>query len=220
MRRQGILAAVSLVLWGLPGPFSYAQSVIDLDAPDHVGRLTSGVLDFAGRQPRQGDIVARSDTKLLNSSRLSPSRVPSGRPVIEAMITDVGTVYADHPALRRAGMTSREWLAFFRANIAIESAFDPGARSHVGAIGLGQLMPDTARVLGVDPHDPEQNLHGSARYLLTQLDRFGTPQLALAAYNAGPEAVARHRGIPPYRETQGHVRKVMAVYAQSIGDQI
>lgn len=117
-------------------------------------------------------------------------------------------------------MSSREWLAFFRANIAIESAFDPGARSHVGAIGLGQLMPDTARVLGVDPHDPEQNLHGSARYLLTQLDRFGTPQLALAAYNAGPEAVARHGGIPPYRETQGHVRKVMAVYAQSIGDQI
>ena len=108
-------------------------------------------------------------------------------------------------------MSSRDWLAFFRANIAIESAFDPGARSHVGAIGLGQLMPDTARVLGVDPHDPEQNLHGSARYLLTQLDRFGTPQLALAAYNAGPEAVARHGGIPPYRETQGHVRKVMAV---------
>ncbi|WP_082035317.1 lytic transglycosylase domain-containing protein [Phaeobacter sp. S60] len=136
------------------------------------------------------------------------------------MILDVGSVYADHPALRRAGMTSRDWLAFFRANIAIESAFDPGAQSHVGAIGLGQLMPDTARALGVDPHNPEQNLHGSARYLLTQLDRFGTPQLALAAYNAGPEAVARHGGVPPYRETQGHVRKVMAVYAQSIGDQI
>ena len=90
------------------------------------------------------------------------------------MILDVGSVYADHPALRRAGMSSRDWLAFFRANIAIESAFDPGARSHVGAIGLGQLMPDTARVLGVDPHDPEQNLqllfarNAEMRRLLTQ----------------------------------------------------
>lgn len=220
LRRQGILPAASLVLWGLSGPSTYAQSVIDLDAPDRVGRLTSSVLDFARPQPEQSDVVARSEVVPLDSPRLSPPRVPSGRPAIETMILDVGSVYVDHPALRRAGMSSRDWLAFFRANIAIESAFDPGARSHVGAIGLGQLMPDTARVLGVDPHDPEQNLHGSARYLLTQLDRFGTPQLALAAYNAGPEAVARHGGIPPYRETQGHVRKVMAVYAQSIGDQI
>ena len=101
-------------------------------------------------------------------------------------------------------MSGLEWLAFFRANIAVESAFNPQARSRVGAIGLGQLMPETAEVLGVDPFDPRQNLQGSARYLLTQMERFESPELALAAYNAGPLAVVKYSGIPPYRETQGH----------------
>ena len=142
----------------------------------------------------------------------------SGHPEIEGLILEVGMHYAGHAALRRTGLTGRDWLAFFRANIAIESAFNPRARSDAGAIGLGQLMPEPARLLGVDPHDPAENLHGSARYLLAQLDRFGTPQLALAAYNAGPEAVTKHAGIPPYRETEGHVRKVMALFAQSTGD--
>ena len=134
------------------------------------------------------------------------------------MILDVASTYAGHPALRRVRMSGSDWMTFFRANIAIESGFDPAARSQVGAIGLGQLMPDTARILGVDPDDPLQNLHGSARYLLAQLDRFGSPELALAAYNAGPEAVAAYSGIPPYRETLGHVQRVMALYSHSTGD--
>jgi soluble lytic murein transglycosylase-like protein len=78
-------------------------------------------------------------------------------------------------------------------------------------------MPGTARDLGVDPHDTAQNLDGSARYLLAMLARFGTPELALAAYNAGPDAVARHGGIPPFTETQNHVRRVMAVRDRLIG---
>lgn len=126
--------------------------------------------------------------------------------------------HARHPALRKTGLSASDWIAFFRANIAIESAFKQAARSRVGAIGLGQLMPETARRLGVNPFDPKQNLHGSARYLLAQLDRFGSKELALAAYNAGPEAVARYSGIPPYRETQAHVRKVMAIFRDTIGD--
>jgi soluble lytic murein transglycosylase-like protein len=69
-------------------------------------------------------------------------------------------------------------------------------------------MPGTAALLGVNPHDPAQNLEGGARYLRTQFDRFGTWDLALAAYNAGPEAVAQHGGIPPYAETQGYVRAI------------
>lgn len=115
-------------------------------------------------------------------------------------------------------MSVTEWHHFFRANIEIESGYRPEARSHVGAIGLGQLMPDTAATLGVNPHDMHQNLDGSARYLLLLLDRFGTKELALAGYNAGPEAVSRHGGIPPYRETIGHVRKVMAVFSRLNGD--
>ena len=90
-----------------------------------------------------------------------------------------------------------------------ESGFHPAARSSKGAIGLAQLMPHTARLLGVNPHDPKENLEGGARYLSQQYRKFGDWRLALAAYNAGPEAVARHRGVPPYRETQHYVRAIL-----------
>jgi hypothetical protein len=89
-----------------------------------------------------------------------------------------------------------------------ESSFRPGVVSSAGAIGLAQLMPGTARELGVDPWDPEQNLRGGARYFRQQLDRFGTVPLALAAYNAGPGRVEQYGGIPPFRETQRYVQTV------------
>jgi soluble lytic murein transglycosylase-like protein len=75
-------------------------------------------------------------------------------------------------------------------------------------------MPATARDLNVDPHDPLQNLDGSARYLAMMLSAFSDPRLALAAYNAGPDAVRRHNGIPPYTETRNHVARVLAVMAR------
>jgi soluble lytic murein transglycosylase-like protein len=89
-----------------------------------------------------------------------------------------------------------------------ESGWNPNARSNKGARGLAQLMPETARRLGVDPDDPTDNLEGGARYLRTQYDAFGSWRLALAAYNAGPEAVQRHGGIPPFAETQNYVRVI------------
>ena len=125
--------------------------------------------------------------------------------------------YASHPGLRRAGLSVRDWLTLYRANIEVESAYRQDAVSHAGAIGLGQLMPATARVLDIDPHDPLQNLGGSARYLAMMLETFGDPRLALAAYNAGPDAVRQYAGIPPYRETQNHVARVMAVVARLEG---
>jgi soluble lytic murein transglycosylase-like protein len=87
-----------------------------------------------------------------------------------------------------------------------ESNWNQGAVSHAGAIGLAQLMPGTARLLRVDPNDPKQNLEGGARYLKQQYRTFGTWKLALAAYNAGPGAVKKHGGIPPYKETRNYVR--------------
>lgn len=89
-----------------------------------------------------------------------------------------------------------------------ESGWNVGALSPKGAIGLAQLMPGTARQLGVDPHDPVANLEGGARYLKMQYQAFGSWPLALAAYNAGPGAVQQYGGIPPYAETQGYVQTI------------
>lgn len=90
-----------------------------------------------------------------------------------------------------------------------ESRWNAVALSHKGAIGLAQLMPDTARLLRVDPNDPAQNLQGGARYLRMMYDRFGSWRLALAAYNAGPGAVESHGGIPPFEETRNYVAIIL-----------
>lgn len=98
-----------------------------------------------------------------------------------------------------------------------ESKFCPDAVSPEGALGLGQLMPETARELGVDPFDPAQNLAGAARYLRLQLDAFGSLELALAAYNAGPGAVSEYGGVPPFAETRAYVREVARLYGVFLG---
>ncbi len=118
--------------------------------------------------------------------------------------------YADMIALsaRRHGVDP----ALLAAVAEVESNFDPFAVSHKGAEGLLQLMPATARRFGVqDSFDPEQNVEGGAQYLEWLLSRFaGDESLALAGYNAGEGAVDRHQGIPPYRETERYVGKVLA----------
>jgi hypothetical protein len=103
------------------------------------------------------------------------------------------------------------------ALVTVESHWRPNAISRVGARGLGQLMPGTAQILGVDAWDPMQNIRGAATYLRAMLNHFadsGSNRLryAIGAYNAGPKAVDRYHGIPPYTETQNYVRKVLAAW--------
>lgn len=120
------------------------------------------------------------------------------------------------PAVREIAANHGLDPALFESLVEQESAFNPTAVSRAGAQGLTQLMPATAKMLGVsDPFDPIQNLDGGARYLAQMLNQFdGDERLALAAYNAGPGAVKRNGGIPPFTETQNYVAKVMARTAE------
>jgi soluble lytic murein transglycosylase-like protein len=121
----------------------------------------------------------------------------------DAQITAAATKYGIDPAL-------------LKGLIRQESNFNAAARSSAGAQGLTQLMPGTASSLGVtDASDPAQAIDGGAKYLKQQLDRFGSdPTKALAAYNAGPGAVAKYGGVPPYAETQNYVQKVLGYAAE------
>jgi len=105
-------------------------------------------------------------------------------------------------------------VALLHAVIQVESGYDPKARSHKGAAGLMQLMPETAKQLGVgDVWDPAANIRGGARYLKQLLQRFDNDfALAVAAYNAGPEAVSKAGRVPPYAETQRYVPSVLENY--------
>ncbi|GAC1507862.1 MAG: hypothetical protein NVS1B14_12550 [Vulcanimicrobiaceae bacterium] len=102
------------------------------------------------------------------------------------------------------------------ALVTVESRWRPAARSRVGALGLGQLMPRTARTLGVNPRNADQNLAGCAHYLSGLISKYTNRphqyQLAFAAYNAGPKAVARYHGIPPFNETQHYVIRVTRMW--------
>lgn len=167
----------------------------------------------------QAELATADSISLLPAPSTEGQILPSAlEPVSQsggtnrALARAVASRYASHPIVKAAGIDPREFIIFFDVMIQTESGFNDLARSSVGAIGLAQLMPGTARMLGVDPNDKAQNLDGGARYLIAQIAEFGTLSLAVAAYNAGPGAVRTYKGVPPYRETEMHVSKVMSNY--------
>ena len=130
----------------------------------------------------------------------------------EGVVANVTVRPADVDRYELAAKAEGLDVHLLRAVAWTESRGRQSAVSPKGALGVMQLMPGTAAELGVDPLDPEANLHGGARYLARQLTRFQSIPLALAAYNAGPGAVLRWGGIPPYAETQAYVTQIMARY--------
>jgi soluble lytic murein transglycosylase-like protein len=120
------------------------------------------------------------------------------------------------PLLDRAGEAAELSPRLLEAIAYVESRFNTKAISPKGAVGMMQLMPGTAAELGVDPHDPEENARGGADYLRKMVTKFGNNvELAVAAYNAGPAAVLKYGGVPPYAETRAYVDAVMDYLATS-----
>jgi hypothetical protein len=150
-------------------------------------------------------------------SRFAPDEVPYPEPEAEVppapvQATAIAGPYSD--IIERVAAEQNVPAKLVRAVIQVESGYNERARSNKGAMGLMQLVRGTANDLNVrDPYDPDENLRGGTTYLRQLLDRFlGRVELALAAYNAGPGAVERHGGIPPYRETRDYVRRILSLY--------
>ena len=189
----GILIAASVCV----------PQVIQADVLSSQGRVNlfksqTKILDTRARQQYN------SSVRLKPPSVNTPSKWADGRHLRYEGRYSGPYVEMARDAARRHGVPEELFLRLVQQ----ESNWKPRAKAHKGAIGLAQLMPFTAKDLGVDPHDPAQNLDGGARYLKEQYREFRSWRLALAAYNAGPEAVKRHGGVPPYRETRNYVKRI------------
>jgi soluble lytic murein transglycosylase-like protein len=180
------------------------------DVVTRVDQIQAMLASLAGVAPAA---TSSASPTAFASAMQSASAVTAPTAAPGTAATGADTPYASEidAAAQRNGVDP----ALLRGLIRQESGFDPNAHSGAGATGLTQLMPATAAGLGVkDPADPAQSIEGGAKYLKQQLDAFGGDVAkALAAYNAGPNAVRKYGGVPPYAETQAYVQKVMG-YAE------
>lgn len=188
---------------------------------DQLDALDATLAMMTGNTPWIGDleVIPGAEAEVLydveDDSPYAARLFGDGKTGIEEMIVATAKKYAGHPGLARAGLNPVEFRIWFQSLVKQESGFSIGARSPVGAFGLTQVMPGTAKDLGIYPayyDDPMLQLDGGARYFLTQLKTFGSVPLALAAYNAGPGNVTKHGGIPPFKETRDYVVRITAYF--------
>ena len=186
-----------------------------LDALDATLAMMTGAAPFLGDLESLPGAEAAVLYDVEDDSPYAARLFGDAKTSIEEMIVATALKYAGHPGLARAGLNPVEFRIWFQSLVKQESGFSIGARSPVGAFGLTQIMPDTARGLGIYPayyDDPMLQLDGGARYFLTQLAEFGSVPLALAAYNAGPGNVSKYGGIPPFKETQDYVVRITGYF--------
>jgi cell wall-associated NlpC family hydrolase len=194
-----------------PGDLVFFDSSTARSGIDHVGIYVGGGQMIAAPQEGESVKIQKVGTPTV-IRRVLPDGVSTAAVGTSAAGSATsgsslaGVPYAD--LFTRAAGRYGVPAALLAGVAKTESGFDSSAVSPAGAQGLMQFMPATARGLGVDPTDPASSIDGAARYLSDLTEQFGSTDLALAAYNAGPGAVRRHGGIPPYPETQNYVRKV------------
>lgn len=207
-----------------------AALVLTISSPAHAKFSAADVPGTGLKQP--GKVVIKNDSKSITAYRFF-NNVRQALVNLQSLRLDFQPVGSVYDGRARVTQQVPEYLSGIIAEAGArhgvdprllaavakrESAYNPRAVSPVGAQGVMQLMPATARYLGVkDAFDPRENVMGGARYLRTLLDTFhGDLNLTLAAYNAGPGAVQKYKGVPPYRETQAYVRSIRASYEASL----
>jgi len=209
-------ALSSLILVALPavaGEYAVLANGFRIHADRHEvhGSTVRLVTNQGVTELPQAAVVAFEAEEYVSPAPM-PARLPAPAPAPTKLPADPRALI--HEAAKRAGLPA----AFVESVAQVESGMQPGAVSPKGAIGVMQLMPETARALSADPHVVEQNIEAGARLLRELLIKYdGDVVKALSAYNAGSGAVERYRGMPPYAETQNYVDRVIRTYLRKGG---
>lgn len=187
-----------------------------MDIASDIAAVTRRIAQITGESAAPAPVPASSFAGVL-STAMSAGAGPVETAATQESVSQVPAIVPPAQIERLVNANAGAWgvdPALVKAIIANESGFDANATSKTGARGLMQLEPGTAADLGVtDAYDPAQNISGGTRYIRGLLDRFhGDLRLAIAAYNAGPGAVVKYNGIPPYAETQQYVENVLDAY--------
>lgn len=189
-----------------------SKATADVLSFNRDGSVRTSNWTFHGQVPAWARHSNETEGAVTTAATVAPSNSQTLN-----LIRTTATRHQQNRALSRAGLSARDWHILFQAMIEAESSYNPTAVSPKGAYGLGQLMPATARALGVDPRNVSQNLDGAARYLLAQLAEFQSVDLALAAYNAGPHRVVEYSGVPPFAETRAYIARIHRIRTRLSG---